>query len=184
MDDQTPEPRSGSRGWGGASPYSPVSEYDGPVAAYGPWRPSPGDLSASASLSPSVVGRSPSLEEDRETMRRRRERKAALNDPLTIWNRLNQKPCDEILPGFLFVAGECNAGYMDVTERKHGFRHFSHVCSLRGKRHVSVFPHTVAALPIAVGDAHNQAPAYAGFLYARGICTHTYIHSMSICTSV
>jgi hypothetical protein len=65
-------------------------------------------------------------------------------------------PLSEVIPGFLYVAGECNAEYMEVTEKKHGFRHFSHVCSLRGRQHASVFPHTVSALAIAVGDAHQQ----------------------------
>jgi len=99
--------------------------------------------------------RSPS-EEDRVAIRARRAAKEAENSPLKLWEKINEKPCSEIVPGFLYVAGESNATCMDVTQRRYGFEQFTHVLSLRGTVHRSPFIATVDALPIAVGDANNQ----------------------------
>ena len=136
-----------------SSPGSTTKEYKPYLAKANPYSPSPKPGSLG---SPYDDVRSPSLEDDKRAILARKAKKELEDDPIKLWDRINEKPCDEIIPGFLFVSGEANAGYMDVTEKKHGFHTFTHVVSLRGKIHTSVFSYTVAALPVAVGDAHKQ----------------------------
>jgi len=73
-----------------------------------------------------------------------------------FWERINEKPCSQLLPSWLYISGEQNAKSMSATEQRYGFGQFTHVVSMRGKVHTSPYPSSVAALPIAVGDAMRQ----------------------------